>query len=221
MKKGRIAFAAILAVLLLACIVMSGCDNAFAGKAAALFASNSSDTSNGADNASSITTTTRDELTLRFNKIMYDEDSDESKETIVVTTTGGSATTTSSTSSTSTSSTLPIHLLTTTTLNPMATTTSTTATSTTTTLPNDGLTVIIKDSKISPVELYIKTGETVRWVNREAKRVHMVSSISTQEFRSPRMAQGDTFEHTFNSPGTYGYYDVIDPEKIKGKIIVS
>ena len=86
--------------------------------------------------------------------------------------------------------------------------------------------VLIKDLKFDPQELTIKKGETVRWKHEdtyeeEEETRHYVAAHNN-EFRSPIFYFGQTFEHTFESEGTFTYIDVIykDRAAMKGTIIV-
>lgn len=168
------------------------------------------------------TTTTQpvDHITARYNRLINGIESEtplakidvdivdlETNETL------GDKTTTTTTSTTTTTRPAP----TTTTTRPTANAT------TTTTIPalSDGVEVSFKNGQISPVEISIKPGQKVVWVNREKDRVHMVNSIYSQEFRSQRIMPGGRFEHVFNTAGTYKYIDSIHPEKIAGTITVS
>lgn len=164
------------------------------------------------------TTTTRDEITAKYNKLINGIESEEPQEIVRVnvvdtetnkTVTGSTKeTTTTTTSTTTTTTTLPRA--------PSNSTTTTTIIDI-----KDGVEVVFKNSLVSPTEIYIKAGQKVIWLNKEKNRVHMVTTIYSKEFRSERIMPGGTFEHTFNKTGEYAYIDAMDPEKIRGKIIVN
>jgi len=87
-------------------------------------------------------------------------------------------------------------------------------------------TIIIKDLKLDPQELTILKGDTVIWKHedtweQEGSTRHYLAAHSN-EFRSPILFYGDTFNHTFNKNGTFTYIDIIYKEKasMRGTIIV-
>jgi plastocyanin len=53
----------------------------------------------------------------------------------------------------------------------------------------------------NPATLNIKVGDTVRWTNYDSAGHNVVSAT----FSSNTMNTGDTFQHTFTTPGTYSY----------------
>ena len=246
--SGRVFILAILALSVIPLLLISGCLDTFAGKAASVFGINNSAASNGtAINAStgqvngsqdssaskdsnasssaqdSVTTTTRDEITARFNKIMYGIDDDKSRTQVQVTQTDESANPSApaiAIPSQSTSTTMAQSpaaaaqaIASAATIPPSAT-----IPPTTTTLP--GNVVLISYKKIDPVEVDITPGENVTWINTEASRVHMMVERN-QVFRSPRIMPGTSYTFTFNSTGTYTYIDAIDSDSIAGRIVVS
>jgi len=76
-----------------------------------------------------------------------------------------------------------------------------------------------------PKILTISLGETVRWVNHldyhDRKAKVSVFASHNRLFRSPMLAYGEYFEHTFNETGTY-YYGAVPYESWfkRGEIIV-
>ncbi|HZX44293.1 MAG TPA: hypothetical protein VFF28_01280 [Candidatus Nanoarchaeia archaeon] len=85
-------------------------------------------------------------------------------------------------------------------------------------------TVTIQELKLSPQDLTINKGDTVIWKHEdrwETDTKHYLTAHSN-EFRSPVMKYGETFSHTFNTPGIYTYIDPIhkDRDLLYGKIIV-
>ena len=72
--------------------------------------------------------------------------------------------------------------------------------------------VTIADFAFSPPTLTVKAGTTVTWTNNDGA-AHDVTSTdgpgtgaaTTTTFSSGAMAQGDTFQFTFKTPGTYYY----------------
>lgn len=77
-------------------------------------------------------------------------------------------------------------------------------------------TVIIQNFAFSPQEITVKVGTTVTWINRETD--HDVVS-DTGEFKSPVLANGENFTHTFTEAGEYPYICGLHPS-MTGKVIV-
>lgn len=93
-------------------------------------------------------------------------------------------------------------------------------------LPPSTHIITIKDLRLNPMELTIKKGNTVVWKHedeweKDEKTKHYLAA-HTNEFRSPVLYYGDTFNHTFNKIGTFTYIDIIykDRDYMRGKIIV-
>ncbi len=86
--------------------------------------------------------------------------------------------------------------------------------------------VTIKGLKLDPRELTIKKGETVIWEHEdeweeEGSTRHYLAAHSN-EFRTPVMYYGDTFEHMFNETGIFTYIDVMykGRDAMSGEIVV-
>lgn len=77
-------------------------------------------------------------------------------------------------------------------------------------------TVDMRNIAFMPPAVTIKTGQTVRWVNRDLVP-HTVTSGSPgdpnigSEFQSGNILLNGTFEHTFNEPGVFVYFCEIHP----------
>ncbi len=87
--------------------------------------------------------------------------------------------------------------------------------------PGAGLnSVMIKNFAFSPATLTIKTGTTVTWMNQDGAP-HTIASDpgSVVAFTSESLANGASYQFTFNQTGTYSYYCTIHPS-MKGTIIV-
>lgn len=70
----------------------------------------------------------------------------------------------------------------------------------------------------TPAEKTVAVGTKVRWVNKDPY-AHTVTS-NTNLFDSGSMAEGQTYEYTFNTAGTYEYYCKFHLPGMTGKIIV-
>ena len=78
-----------------------------------------------------------------------------------------------------------------------------------------GTSVSIQNFSFSPATLTVKKGATVTWTNNDSA-VHTIKSSS---FTSGDLSKGDTFQFTFNTPGTFDYACGIHPS-MQGKIVV-
>ena len=56
----------------------------------------------------------------------------------------------------------------------------------------------------------VPVGTTITWTNRDTT-THTVDSVSGGELSSGSIAEGATFEHTFDTPGTYTYFCAFHP----------
>jgi len=76
-----------------------------------------------------------------------------------------------------------------------------------------------------PDTLTVSKGTTVSWTNGDST-LHTVTSGSPEagnsgtEFDSSYLAAGKTFQHPFNTAGTFDYYCTLHPY-MKGKVIVT
>ena len=86
--------------------------------------------------------------------------------------------------------------------------------------------ITIKDLKLEPRELTIKKGDIVVWKHEdeweEDEETKHYLAAHSNEFRTPILYNGDTFEHTFENEGIFTYIDVLYKERdyMRGKIIV-
>ena len=76
-----------------------------------------------------------------------------------------------------------------------------------------------------PETMTVSKGTTVSWTNGDST-LHTVTSGSPEagnsgtEFDSSYLAAGKTFQHPFNTAGTFDYYCTLHPY-MKGKVVVS
>ena len=80
--------------------------------------------------------------------------------------------------------------------------------------------VEISDVKYKPAKLKIKKGEKVVWTNRDDRDHTVVSHDKAKTLNSGKIAAGETFEFTFDKPGTYEYGCEYHP-RMKGVIEVT
>ena len=80
------------------------------------------------------------------------------------------------------------------------------------------LTIEIDHLTLSQKYVTIEKGTTIVWINQES-HPHMLAA-HYGEFRSPRLEQGDSFNHTFNDVGEYTYICAIFKTQIRGTITV-
>jgi plastocyanin len=62
----------------------------------------------------------------------------------------------------------------------------------------------------SPAEVTIGVGETVTWTNNDPTG-HDVTGDAFDSGETGGLAQGDTFEHTFDEAGTFDYVCTVHP----------
>lgn len=79
--------------------------------------------------------------------------------------------------------------------------------------------ITLQNTAFSPAEKTITRGTTVRWINHDPY-AHTVTS-TTNLFNSGNLDQGQTFEYTFNTAGTYDYYCTYHASIMRAKIIVN
>ena len=80
----------------------------------------------------------------------------------------------------------------------------------------DVVTVEMVDNEFMPAELEITTGTTVRWVNEASRTFHDVYFPDEDVGSPPRMFPEETWERTFDEPGTYNY--VCRPHEDRGMV---
>lgn len=87
-----------------------------------------------------------------------------------------------------------------------------------TTAPAEEEEVVMQDISFEPDEVTVPVGSTVMWTNQDT-----VAHTSTSEddvWGSGEMAQGDSFSHTFEEPGTYTYICEIHPAQMEATVVV-
>jgi amicyanin len=81
--------------------------------------------------------------------------------------------------------------------------------------PLDANTVVIQNYEFSPSVIRIKQGDTVTWTNRDSVQ----HNVAHNSFESPLLRRGETYQYTFNAPGTYEYHCSPHPYMV-GTVIV-
>ena len=98
-----------------------------------------------------------------------------------------------------------------------------TATPTATVTSTASVPVIISSNAFNPAVITITHGSTVKWTNNDNTN-HTVSSgtggVPDNVFRSPTLAQSQTYSFTFNTPNTYSYFDEIQGSAMAGTVVV-
>jgi plastocyanin len=71
-------------------------------------------------------------------------------------------------------------------------------------------TVAIQNFAFAPGTVTVKAGTTITWTNQD-QEPHTVTSVSGDELKSPALNAGETFKHTFATPGHFDYLCTIHP----------
>ncbi|MDO9097656.1 MAG: plastocyanin/azurin family copper-binding protein [Candidatus Methanoperedens sp.] len=73
----------------------------------------------------------------------------------------------------------------------------------------------IEDFMFFPPEVILAKGGTVTWSNKDTYE----HTVTSGDFASSKLGQGQTFSHTFNDAGTYDYWCTIHAS-MRAKVIV-
>ncbi|HUV82924.1 MAG TPA: plastocyanin/azurin family copper-binding protein [archaeon] len=98
---------------------------------------------------------------------------------------------------------------------PTATLTATPAATATPATTPMNVEVTIKDLAFDPANVSISVGDTVIWKNED----NVDHQIKIGDVESTLFSEGETFNHTFNTTGTFSYICTIHPS-MKGTVIV-
>jgi plastocyanin len=80
-------------------------------------------------------------------------------------------------------------------------------------------TVTVKAFNFQPDPITVKAGTTVKWVNEDGAE-HDVTA-DDESYKGDLEADGGTFEHTFEEPGTYDYVcSLHSGPGMKGQVVV-
>ncbi|MDD5376655.1 MAG: plastocyanin/azurin family copper-binding protein [Candidatus Gracilibacteria bacterium] len=80
--------------------------------------------------------------------------------------------------------------------------------------------VNISNFSFNPVDVEIRSGDAVKWTNRDSVAHQIDFTVGGTEIKSDILNSGDTFRHTFSNPGTVKYRCLIHPT-MQGAVIVS
>jgi plastocyanin len=81
-----------------------------------------------------------------------------------------------------------------------------------------GTEVSMQDIKFQPSNVNVKVGDTVTWTNDDSVG-HDVTGDDFKSGEPGAMGSGDTFEHTFDTAGTFDYVCTVHPG-MKGTVTV-
>ncbi|HSW66228.1 MAG TPA: cupredoxin domain-containing protein [Bacillota bacterium] len=76
---------------------------------------------------------------------------------------------------------------------------------------------------ITPATIKIKAGQEVTWINQDTREHRLTadqSSLSGYD-SVDALAKGDSYTFTFDSKGTFHYYDPADPKGYNGTVVVN
>jgi plastocyanin len=92
--------------------------------------------------------------------------------------------------------------------------------------------VVMELVAFTPERLEVEAGTTVTWQQRDPG-FHTVTSGTVEQggagviqmpdatFDSGRVTTDDTFQHTFDEPGTYPYFCSLHPATMRGEVLVT
>ncbi len=102
----------------------------------------------------------------------------------------------------------------------LGTTPTSTPTPTATCPPGPGTVgVIIENYTFLPQSITVTAGSTVTWSNYDGAITH-TSTSDTAVWDSGPLSNGQSFQYTFNTPGTYPYYCTVHPDTMHGTVNV-
>jgi plastocyanin len=84
----------------------------------------------------------------------------------------------------------------------------------------EAVAVTIENFTFNPATIEIAVGTTVTWTNNDPAPHTTTQEPAGSGFQSGRLNTGDSFSHTFDTPGTYNYFCEFHPN-MKGAVVVS
>ncbi len=82
-----------------------------------------------------------------------------------------------------------------------------------------GVTVEIEGNRVSPTEVTVSAGTTIHFHNLPSTRGRRTIVALDGSFRSPGLAQGEGWHHTFREPGVHSFY-LREHPGATGKVVV-
>ena len=82
--------------------------------------------------------------------------------------------------------------------------------------------VVISTSGLTPATVKVQKGQSVIWTNQDSES-HQIGTSDKKlaGFTDENhIQQGESFAYVFDKPGTYHYYDTLNPLAIKGEVVV-
>lgn len=78
--------------------------------------------------------------------------------------------------------------------------------------------VVIDNFAYSPKTITVKAGTSVTWTNNDSA-AHTVTSDTGGQFDSGKLATGQSYSHTFTTPGTYSYHCTYHPMMVAQVVV--
>jgi len=72
--------------------------------------------------------------------------------------------------------------------------------------------VDIKQYAYGPSSIQVSQGDTVTWTNHDSVEHDVVVTNGPAPFRSPLLGEGESWSHTFTTPGSYSYFCSVHPD---------
>jgi plastocyanin len=72
--------------------------------------------------------------------------------------------------------------------------------------------VMIESYAYSSGNLSIDQGDTVTWTNHDSVEHDVIVTSGPESFRSPLLSKGESWSHTFSTPGSYSYICSLHPD---------
>jgi plastocyanin len=82
--------------------------------------------------------------------------------------------------------------------------------------------VVISTSGLTPSTVKVRKGQSVIWTNQDSASHQIGTSDKKLDgfTGDNHIQQGESFAYVFDEPGTYRYYDTLNPLAIKGEGVV-
>jgi plastocyanin len=81
-------------------------------------------------------------------------------------------------------------------------------------VPQASPSVMIVEHRYEPASLTVIAGDTVTWTNQDQAQ-HVIAGTSGPEaLQAPSLSQGQSWSHTFGTPGSYSYTCDVHPDMV-------